>query len=115
MSVNMDRHLVETANRVTTTRNAFGDINFGATTSVDCLYRDISTLSRGNANREEVDIDGLLWFKADEEAYAVRGAIYYHPDEGYLRIERVVVAKRLLRGAGKVFIKCEVTKQRQIS
>lgn len=115
MSVDMDRHLVETAQRVSTQRNAFGDINFGATTSVACLYRDISTLSRGNANREEVDIDGLLWFKADEEAYAIRGAIYYHPDEGYLRIERVVVAKRLLRGAGKVFIKCEVTKQRQIS
>lgn len=111
----MDRHLVETAQRVTSTRNKFGDIVYGASASVDCLYRDISTLSRGNANREEVDIDGLLWFKASEEQYAQRGAIYYHPDEGYLRIERVIVAKRLLRGAGKVFIKCEVTKQRQIS
>lgn len=115
MSVDMDRHLVETAQRVTTTRNAFGDINFGATTSVACLYRDISTLSRGNANREEVDIDGLLWFKADEEAYAVRGAIYYHPDEGYLRIERRILGKRLLRGGATKFVKCEVTKQRQIS
>lgn len=111
----MDSHLVETAQRVTTTRNAFGDINLGATTSVNCLYRDISTLSRGNANREETDIDGLLWFKADEEAYAVRGALYYHPDEGYLRIERRIVAKRLLKGGATVFIKCEVTKQRQIS
>ncbi len=111
----MDRHLVETAQRVSTTRNAYGDYNLASTTSVACLYRDISTLSRGNANREEADIDGILWFKANEEAYAVRGALYYHPDEGYLRIERVIVAKRLLRGAGKVFIKCEITKQRQIS
>ena len=111
----MDRHLVEIAQRVTTTRNAFGDIVYGATADVDCLYRDISTLSRGNANREEVDIDGLLWFKADEEAYAVRGAVYYHPDEGYLRIERRIVAKRLLKGATTQFIKCEVTKLRQIS
>lgn len=111
----MDAHLVETAQRVTTTRNAFGDLVFGATTSVACLYRDITTLSRGNANREEVDVDGLLWFSTTEEAYAIRGAVYYHPDEGYLRIERVIVAKRLLRGGGKVFIKCEVTKQRQIS
>lgn len=109
----MDRHLVETAQRVTTTRNAFGDIVYGATTDVNCLYRDISTLSRGNANREETDIDGLLWLKADEPAE--RGTIYYHPDEGYLRIERIVKAKRLLRGGATVFIKCEVTKQRQIS
>lgn len=111
----MDAHLVETAQRVTTTRNAFGDIVLGATTDVNCLYRDISTLSRGNANREETDIDGILWLKADEEAYAVRGAMYYHPDEGYLRIERRIVAKRLVKGGATVFIKCEVTKQRQIS
>lgn len=115
MTVRMDAHLVETAQRVTTTRNAYGDLNFGATASVACLYRDISTLSRGNANREEVDIDGLLWFSSTEEAFALRGALYFHPDEGYLRIERRVVAKRLVRGGATVFIKCEVTKQRQIS
>lgn len=112
MSIGLTPKLVEVATKTATTRNGAGDIVYGATTTTACLYRDISMLNR-NQNRETVQIDGLLWFDADEQVK--RGDIYYHPDEGYLRIERVVRAKRLLIDNVRKFIKCEVTKQRQVS
>jgi hypothetical protein len=110
--MDMDRHLVETATKIVTTRNEAGDIVYGATSSRPCLYRDISSIQRGQ-NREYTELDGLLWFQADEDVH--RGDIYYHASEGHLRIERVVRAKSLVRGGGVNFIKCEVTRQRQIS
>lgn len=110
--IDLDRFLVETASKVVTTINQDGDVNYGATSSSPCLYRDITTLNQIQ-NRNEVTIDGLLWFGADETV--VRGDVYYHPDEGYLRIERIIRAKRLVADNARGFIKCEVKKQRQIS
>lgn len=104
--------LVETATKVVTTHNEDGDIVYGNTSTSDCLYRDISNLDRGG-NMETVSIDGYLWFDADETV--ARGDIYYHSSEGYLRIERVTRAKRLVADNALKFIKCEVTKQRQVS
>lgn len=104
--------MVESATKVATSRNEFGDVVYGATTTTSCLYRDISTLGRSQ-NRETVEIDGLLWLPANENVN--RGDIYYHSSEGYLRIERVTKAKDLLRDNQIRFIKCEVTRQRQIS
>jgi hypothetical protein len=112
MSIDLDRFLVETATKVTTTINEDGDINYGGTTSSSCLYRDISTLNHV-ANRQEVNIDGLLWFGAGENVS--KGDIYYHADEGYLQITRITKAKRLIADNSPQFIKCEVLKQRQIS
>lgn len=112
MSISLDDKLVETATKITVTRNEYGDVVYGATSSSACLYRDISLLQR-QTNREEVNIDGLLWFGASENVE--RGDIYLHPDEGYLRIERVTRAKRLVADNTLQFIKCEVTKQRQVS
>lgn len=112
MSINLDNHLVETATKYVVTTNADGDINYGATSSSPCLYRDIS-IEEQASNRTEVNIDGLLWFGASENVN--RGDIYYHPSEGYLRIEKVTRAKRLVIDASVQFIKCEVTKQRQVS
>lgn len=112
MSIDLDRLLVETATKVVTTQNEYGDIQYGSTSSSACLYRDMSTLNQ-SVNREGVTIDGILWFGASEAV--ARGDIYYHPDEGYLRIRRVIKAKRLVMDNSRQFIKCEVTKQRQIS
>lgn len=112
MPIDMDRLLVETATKVSVTRNEAGDTVYGTTTSSPCLYRDISTLRR-NQNRDEVILDGLLWFGAGESV--AKGDIYYHPDEGYLRIERIIKAKRLVLDNTRQFIKCEVTRQRQVS
>lgn len=112
MSIDLDSRLVESAQKVAITTNEDGDINYGATTTVACLYRDISTFNQ-ITNREETTIDGLLWFSGGENA--ARGDIYYHSSEGYLRIVKVTKAKRLLADDSLQFIKCEVAKQRQIS
>lgn len=112
MGIDLDAKLVETATKITVTRNEYGDIVYGATTSRPCLYRDISVLN-SISNHEEVTLDGLLWFGADETV--ARGDIYNHSSEGYLRIERVIKAKRLVADNSLQFIKCEVTKQRQVS
>lgn len=112
MSIDLDHLLVETATKIAITTNADGDINYGATTSSACLYRDISTLNQA-VNREDVTIDGLLWFGASENV--IKGDVYYHPDEGYLRIHRIVNAKTLVTDNVHKFIKCEVLKMRQVS
>lgn len=110
--IDLDRFLVETAQKVTTSVDANGDIQYGSTAPVACLYRDISSLSH-NQNRNDVLIDGLLWFKADQAVE--KKDVFYHADEGYLQITRIVKAKRLVADNTRQFIKCEVIKQRQIS
>lgn len=113
MSIDLDARLVETATKITISRNEFNDtIWSGATSSSACLYRDISTLNQIQ-NREDVSIDGILWFGASESV--LRGDVYYHPSEGYLRIEKVTRAKRLVADNSTQFIRTEVTKIRQTS
>lgn len=112
MSISLNAKLVETATKVTITYNEFGDKVYGSTSSVNCLYRDISTLTQIQ-NRNEISLDGYLWFSATEDVN--KGDIYNHSDEGYLEIVRVIKAKRLVADNSLQFIKCEVAKQRQIS
>lgn len=112
MSIDIDRFLVETATKYVTTINEFNDIQYGAQSSSACLYRDMTTLIQGQ-NREEVTIDGILWFAAAENV--ARGDIYYHPSEGFLRIEKVIKAKRLVGDNSHQFTKTMVSKQRQVS
>ena len=112
MGIDLTSKLVETASKVAVTRNEYGDINYGSTTTSACLYRDITLLSVG-ANREQITNDGLLWFGPTESV--AKGDIYYHADEGYLRIVKVTKAKRLVADNSLQFIKCEVVKHRQIS
>lgn len=114
MSIDIDRFLVETANRITITNDENGYQKYGASTSVACLFRDITSLSNV-LNREEMGIDGILWFAASEEPYAKIGKIYYHPDEGYLRIVNRIRAKRLVADNTTQFIKCGVEHHRQVS
>lgn len=112
MTIGLTPKLVETASKVTTSINADGDKNYGTSSSSACLYRDITTINEA-ANRREVSVDGYLWFESTENVK--KGDIYYHPSEGYLQIERVTKAKRLVLDNAVKFIKCEVTKQRQVS
>lgn len=112
MGIDLDLKLVETATKTAVTENEYGDIVYGATSSSPCLYRDISSLSH-ITNRDEVEIDGFLWFGADEDVS--KGDIYQHSDEGYLKIVKVIRAKRLVADNSVQFIKCEVAKQRQVS
>ena len=114
MGIDLDHLLVETATRVATTRDENGDLKYGGTTSVACLFRDITSLS-DLGNREEVGVDGILWLPASEVSFAVIGAVYYHPDEGYLRIKNRIRAKRLVADDTTQFIKCGVEHHRQVS
>lgn len=111
--ISLDGKLVETAYLRTQGVNEYGDVVYKtAGTGVACLYRDISSFSKAQ-NRVDILLDGILWFDADTDVE--RGQVWYHPDEGYLQIERVTRAKRLLVDNTVQFIRCEVTKQRQVS
>lgn len=112
MSIDLDARLVETAQKIITTTNEYGDIQYATSIDTPCLYRDISTLN-SVTNRYEIGIDGILWFSATEDV--VRGDIYYHPSEGYLKITRITRAKTLLTDNTVRFIRCQVMKQRQLS
>ena len=112
MSINLVPKLTQTATKVVTTRNQYGDLVYGSTSSIDCLYRDISDLTRGNANREEVEIDGLFWTGPTN---ALNKGDIYAIDGVYYRVERVIIARDRLRTNTIKFYKAEVTKQRQVS
>ena len=86
MGIDLTDKLVETASKRAVTINEYGDTVYGSTTSRPCLYRDISLLSQGG-NRDQVTIDGLLWFGASESV--VKGDVYYHSSEGYLKIQKI--------------------------
>lgn len=104
--------LVQSCRKVTKTRNDYGDIEYGATTVLSCLYRDISSLQIGNANREEVDVDGMFWFEPDSGV--ARGDIILFEGE-YFRIEKIIKARARLSDNTVHFLKCEVMRQRQVS
>jgi hypothetical protein len=110
--IDIDRFLVETATRVETTYNEFGDVDYGSTSSEACLYRDISDFKQV-PNRYEVGIDGILWLAASSSV--ARGDTYYHPDEGYLQIVKITKAKTFLTDNTHKFMRCLVSKQRQVS
>ena len=112
MSIGLADKLVETAQKVAVTKNEYGDDVWGSTTSVACLYRDISRQDQ-LGNREEVTYDGILWFGAD--ATVELGDIYYHPVVGYLKIVGITVARRRLIDNSIAFIRTTVQKVRQVS
>jgi len=112
MSINLVPKLTQQATKYATTRNQYGDDVFGATTTMACLYRDISDLSRGNSNREEVNIDGLLWFGP---SVVINKADIFSVNSQFYRVERVIVARDRLRTNTIKFYKCEVSKTRQVS
>ena len=116
MSIGLTPKLSETANLVSQTVNQFGDSIYTTSQSTACLYRDITALSSGG-NRDVVAYDGYLWFDADDDTNPTVGNIYYLPAENtYVKVDDVTHAKRLVTSdQTEKFIKCGVTKQRQIS
>lgn len=113
MALGLEGRLVQTCNKIAKSYNARGDIVYGAVTSdVPCLYRDQSELLVGNGNREEVKIDGIFWFYPDSGFE--RGDIIEFEGE-YFRIDRIIKARRRLRGNALKFIKAQVMRQRQVS
>ena len=108
---NLDTKLVETCSIYPVTTNRYGDSVYGTGVTQPCLFRDISTLTEANY-QENINIDGIFWFKAGITANKGDVISYYGE---YYAIEKVIRAKRLLIFAQNSFIKCEVTRQKQIS
>lgn len=103
--------LTRTATKITVTRNGFGDVVYGATSSSPCLYRDISILENNN-NLESVNVDGYMWFGANE--VLAKGDVYLLGSK-YYRIEKITAGRDLLLDDAIRFYKCEVMEWRQVS
>lgn len=114
MSIGLTVKLTETAQRVSRTTNAGGDSVYTTGVAEPCLYRDISKYTH-TGQTPAVTYDGWLWFDADSDV--ATEDIYYLPNEGaYVKVDEVVRAKRLVGTDHSVmFIKCGVSKHRQVS
>lgn len=113
MGIDLDSKLVESAYKVSTGRNEYNDVVYTTNeTASPCLYKEDS-INVNNTGREDINLDGTLWFGASEDVSI--GDVYMHESGIYLQIERLIKAKRLVADNAVKFIKCEVTKQRQVS
>lgn len=111
MSIGMEGKLVQSCTKITVTHNKYGDIEYGTTEDRSCLYRDIS-LSTRSPNRGEIDVDGIFWFDATDD-WALGDVLLFEGE--YYRVERLIKARRRVVDNSLKFIKCEVSRQRQIS
>jgi hypothetical protein len=105
------RKLVESCTIIPTTTNRYGDDVWGTPVTTACLFRDISTLHQLNY-QENVTIDGIFWFPANSTA--IKGNIISYGSE-FFEIAKVIKGKRLMLNNAVDFIKCEVSRVRQIS
>lgn len=110
--MDIDDLLVQVATKVTSTYNIYGDRVAGATSQSACLYRDISTLTPSSGNRYGVDESGILWFSAGEN---VQHGDVYLLDGVYYKVEQILMAQSRVTDNILRFIKCTVSRTRQIS
>lgn len=103
--------LKETCTQYRVTRNRYGDVVMTKIGSLNCLFRNISQLML-NANREEVQIEGIFWF--DSKSTVAMGDIIQFSGLNY-RIEKFNRARERLTTNAVHFLKCEVSLVRQLS
>ena len=103
--------LRETCTQFTTTRNRYGDIVLTPIGTILCLFRNESALIL-NANREEVNVNGIFWFAPD--ATVKQGDVIQFNGIHY-RLEGVTIANQRLTTNATHFIKCTASILRQIS
>lgn len=117
MDSGIDDLLVEVAYKVSSLaagNSVFGDAIYTSPgPAVACLFRDISTVHNSISNRYEVSIDGIMWFPASEDAR--KSDIYHHQNGEYYMISQVTKAKTLVTDDQVQFIRCTVSRQRQVS
>jgi len=100
----LEHYLNQTAQKVSTTRDKFGDYLQTSLTEVSCRFRYIRNLRR-ETNREISDSDALMWFAPTHE---VSIGDHYLYEGVYYQVDRVLKARKL-DNATVHFIKCEVT------
>lgn len=100
----LDSYFVQQCEVIATTRNDFGDEVKGATTTLNCRWRDITQIRRGS-HQDTSDADALVHFAPDTAVE--RGSILKYNDE-YYQVEQITYARRL--GEDTIqFIKCQCT------
>lgn len=99
-----------TAYKVSTTRNAYGDYVAGSQTALPCHFRYITSLvSTGSS--EALQSDAMAWFESDSGV--VKGDILIIDDDGF-KVERITKARRL-RDTTVLFLKADLMKYGVIS
>lgn len=99
----LEEYLVQTCQLITATRNEYGDYIEGVTTTLDCRFREISTINR-SSHVELADADAMIWFAPDTEI-AIGNIILF--DGVHYQIERLTNARRLGESETQ-FIKCDL-------
>lgn len=102
--------MLQTAYKVTTTRNAYGDFIASGEVELPCKFRDI-TYQVTDSNNETIDCDAMAWFEPDSGV--VRKDILKIDGEHY-RVEKVTIARKL-HNPNPQFIKVELKKYGVIS
>ena len=102
--------LKESCVQYKTTRNMYGDLVLGTGNTLLCLYRNITSLTRGV--REEVGIVGSFWFS--NSATVSRGDVIKYNGQLY-RLENEVTAKTLLTQNVVTYLRFTASELRQLS
>lgn len=102
--------MMNTAYKVTTTRNSYGDYVTGAEVTLPCHFRYITSQITGDSN-ETIQSDAMAWFEPDS---GIVKENILRIDGEYFRVERVTKARRL-RNPTVLFIKTDLLKYGAIS
>lgn len=102
--------MLQTAHKVTTTRNAYGDYVASGSVALPCKFRYITDIQTTTAN-ETVNADAMAWFESDS---GVEKNDIFQIDGEHWRVERLIKARRLRSNAVQ-FIKVELLRYGVIS
>jgi hypothetical protein len=107
----IDHLLVDTITKMPSTRDEYGDIIYSSGVQMPCRFREINSLNRAVANKEELDCDALVHFAAD--ASVELGDVFIYGNT-YYRVDSMVKARA--GGSTAVeFLKCGLLRHRQVS
>lgn len=102
--------MFQTAYKVTTTRNAYGDYVASGEVALKCHFRYI-TEQVTDSDNETIQSDAMAWFEPDS---GVDRKDILKIDGEHFRVERVIKARKL-RDPNVQFIKVELLKYGVIS
>lgn len=102
--------MLQTAYKVTTTRDAYGSYSGSSSVALKCHFRNITDVQTTTMN-ETVNADAMAWFEPDSGI--VKGDILQIDGE-HFRVERLTKARRL-RSSVVLFLKVELLRYGSIS
>jgi len=100
----------QTAYKLTTSRNAYGDFTVSGQVAHKCHFRYITEQITSQTN-ETINSDAMAWFEPDS---GIDRKDIIKIDDEFFRVERVTKARRL-RSPSVLFIKVDLLKYGNIS